>query len=68
MTPKEAARAAEILGARTLLSGHAWDEPFERALAASEGKTFRLLTPRIGEPVRLEDAAPAFTPWWKGIE
>jgi hypothetical protein len=68
MTPKEAARAAEILGARTLLSGHAWDEPFERALAASEGKPFRLLTPRIGETVRLEDAAPAFPRGCNGIE
>ncbi len=77
MTPEEAARAAEILGARTLLSGHAgrfslarhaWDEPFERALAASEGKPFRLLTPRIGEPVRVDVAPQSFAPWWKGIE
>lgn len=75
MTPEEAARAAEILKARTLLSGHAgrfslarhaWDEPFERALAASEGKPYRLLTPLIGEPMRLDDAGHAFTPWWKG--
>lgn len=76
MTPEEAARAAEILNTRTLLSGHAgrfslarhaWDEPFERAVAASEGKRYRLLTPRIGEPVRLDDPQQSFTHWWKGI-
>jgi L-ascorbate metabolism protein UlaG (beta-lactamase superfamily) len=76
MTPEEAARAAEILGTSTLLSGHAgrfslarhaWDEPFERALEASRGKNYRLLTPRIGEPVHLDDPRQAFTHWWKGI-
>jgi L-ascorbate metabolism protein UlaG (beta-lactamase superfamily) len=76
MTPEEASRAAELLDARTLLSGHAgrftlarhaWDEPFERALAASEGKRYRLLTPRIGEPVHLADSEQSFTHWWKGI-
>lgn len=77
MNPEEASRAAEILNARTLLSGHAgrfslarhaWDEPFERAVAASEGKRYRLLTPRIGEPVVLADPDQNFTHWWKGLE
>lgn len=76
MTPEEASRAAEILDTGALLSGHAgrfslarhaWDEPFERALAASKGKNYRLLTPRIGEPVRLDDSQQAFTHWWRGI-
>ena len=77
MTPEEAARAADILDTRTLLSGHAgrftlarhaWDEPFERAVEASKGKNYRLLTPRIGEPVMLDEPQQAFTHWWKGIE
>lgn len=77
MTPEEASRAAELLDARTLLNGHAgrftlarhaWDEPFERALAASEGKRYRLLTPRIGEPIRLHDPDQSFAPWWKGLK
>ena len=77
MTPEEASRAAEILGARALLSGHAgrftlarhaWDEPFELAVTASKGKSYRLLTPRIGEPVRLGDVPQTFPHWWKGIE
>ncbi|KQQ97547.1 MBL fold metallo-hydrolase [Massilia sp. Leaf139] len=77
MTPEQAARAAELLGAQALLSGHAgrfslarhaWDEPFERALEASKGKPYRLLTPRIGEPVYLSDPQQAFSYWWRGLE
>jgi L-ascorbate metabolism protein UlaG (beta-lactamase superfamily) len=76
MNPEEAARAADILGARTLLSGHAgrfslarhaWDEPFERAVAAAQGKRYRLVTPRIGEPVQLDEPQQAFTYWWREV-
>jgi len=77
MTPEEASRAAGILNADSLLTGHsgrfslarhAWDEPFERALAASKGKSYRLLTPLIGEPIQLQNPDQAFTLWWKGIK
>lgn len=73
MTPEEAARAAEALKAKTLLPGHvgrfrlarhAWDEPFERLAAANEGRSFRLLTPMIGEPVVLGDDRQRFSRWW----
>lgn len=74
MTPEEAARAAEDLKARTLLPAHvgrfsiarhAWDEPFEHIAAASNGKSYRLLTPIIGEPVRLDDEGQRFARWWE---
>lgn len=77
MTPEKASRAAEMLKTRALLSGHAgrfslarhaWDEPFERAVAASEAKHYRLLTPRIGGPIHLDDPHQSFTYWWKGIK
>ncbi|WP_235578138.1 MBL fold metallo-hydrolase, partial [Pseudorhodoferax sp. Leaf267] len=77
MNPEEASRAAEILRARSLLTAHAgrfslarhaWDEPFERAVAASAGKSYRLLTPRIGEVVRIGDAQQHFEHWWRGID
>jgi L-ascorbate metabolism protein UlaG (beta-lactamase superfamily) len=73
MNPEEAARAAEMLRARALLPAHAgrftlarhaWDEPFERAVAAAVGKSYRLLTPRIGEPVR-PGVEQQFQQWWK---
>lgn len=77
MTPEEASRAAELLGTRTLLTAHAgrftlarhaWDEPFRRAAAASQGKRYRLLTPRIGEPVQIGEPAQPFSQWWVGFD
>jgi L-ascorbate metabolism protein UlaG (beta-lactamase superfamily) len=73
MTPEEAARAAEELRTNALLPAHvgrfniakhAWDEPFERIVAASVGKPYRLLTPMIGEPLRLDDEGQRFSRWW----
>jgi L-ascorbate metabolism protein UlaG (beta-lactamase superfamily) len=77
MNPEEAARAAEILQARAVLPAHAgrfslarhaWDEPFRRFAAASVGKPYRLLTPRIGEPVRIGDSRQEFGRWWEGAD
>lgn len=74
MTPEEAAQAAVELQARSLLPGHvgrfsiarhSWDEPFERIDTASAGKPYRLQTPRIGEPVMLDDDGQRFSHWWR---
>lgn len=73
MTPEQAARAAVELGAKRLLPAHAgrfalarhgWDEPFERIVAASQGQAYRLVTPRIGEPLPL-DAKSETQAWWR---
>ena len=74
MTPEEASKAAMELGAKALLPAHvgrfslarhAWDEPFQRIRTISEGKSYRLLTPSIGEPIRFTDAEPqSFRNWW----
>lgn len=74
MTPEEAAQTADELHARTLLPAHVgkftiathpWDEPFERIVKASEGKNYRLATPKIGEPVVLAEERQTFTHWWR---
>jgi L-ascorbate metabolism protein UlaG (beta-lactamase superfamily) len=75
MTPEEAAVAAEELGAELLLPAHvgrfalakhAWDEPFQRISAASKEKDYQLVTPMIGEPIRLSDStAQRFSAWWE---
>lgn len=75
MSPEEAAQAAEELNAKALLPAHvgrfnlarhAWDEPFERISAQSKNKSYRLLTPRIGEAINLGDEGQQFLPWWAG--
>lgn len=75
MSPEEAVAAAKDLRAKALipahvgrftLARHPWDEPFERMVAASEGKPFDLLTPMVGEPVELDQPQSArFGAWWK---
>lgn len=74
MTPEEAAQAAEELRAKALLPAHvgrfsiarhSWIEPFERISAASEGKSYRLATPMIGESLRLDDPGQHFSLWWQ---
>lgn len=76
MFPEEAARAAEELRGKAFLPGHvgrftianhSWDEPFRRVAAATEGRNYRLLTPRIGEPIKLAHEDQRFPRWWERI-
>jgi L-ascorbate metabolism protein UlaG (beta-lactamase superfamily) len=76
MTPEEAARAAQDLQANALLPGHvgkfslarhSWDAPFRRITTASEGRSYRLLTPMIGSPMVLDDDQQRFSRWWEGL-
>ena len=73
MTPEEAALAARELQAKILLpahigrfciSAHPWDEPLTRAVEASRDMPFQLVTPKIGEPVRLDGAEHSCVRWW----
>ena len=73
MTPEEAARAAVDLKAKAMIAAHVgrftianhpWDEPFKRLTKASQGKLYQLLTPKIGEPMVLDDTFSQFPSWW----
>ncbi|AUH01921.1 MBL fold metallo-hydrolase [Prodigiosinella confusarubida] len=75
MTPEEAAQAAEDLQTKALLPAHvgrfniaqhAWYEPFDRISVASKDKPYRLVTPIIGEPLRLDEDKQRFSQWWDG--
>ena len=74
MNPAEAVRAAEDLQAKALLPAHVgkftiarhpWDEPFIRIAEASRRENIRLLTPRIGEPISLDNIQTEMSQWWK---
>ena len=77
MMPEEVSLAAEEVKAKAVLPGHsgkfsianhAWDDPFLRITAASQGKNFRLLTPVIGEPVELNNPQQVFSRWWENMK
>lgn len=76
MNPEEAVKATRDLRAATLLPGHvgkfamarhAWDNPFQRLVKASEAQSLRLLTPMQGDPVRLDEPGQTFPAWWVAV-
>jgi hypothetical protein len=46
------------------LANHSWTEPLDSIYANAQGKSWQLLTPRIGEQVRLNEQQ-AFSKWWR---
>ena len=74
LLPEETAQAAEDVGAKAVLpvhngkfalARHPWDEPYRALSAASQTRNYRLLTPEIGEALRLDEPNPTFSPWWE---
>jgi L-ascorbate metabolism protein UlaG (beta-lactamase superfamily) len=77
MAPEETVQAAKDLRARAVLpvhSGkfslapHPWDEPLIRLASASQGESWQLLTPMMGEPVYPDNVEQPFTTWWVNMK
>ena len=64
----EELRAARVLtyhNSKYALARHPWREPLDSiAAAATTGRPWQLLTPRIGDPVSLTDTTQSFPRWW----
>ena len=76
MMPEQSAKGAEELHAKVVipcynskytLAPHRWKDPLERFSAASQGKPYKLATPKIGEAIRPFDPKQTYTEWWKII-
>lgn len=76
MFPEEAVMAVEILGADIAmpihwgafsLAYHAWDDSVERFVAAGEEIGLQIVTPRIGETVKLKEPGDFMERWWRDI-
>lgn len=76
MLPEESARAADDLRAKAVvpchnskypLSVHNWDEPMKEFSRLSEGKSWTLETPKIGQ-VLYTDEIKKFPRWWEEME
>ncbi len=77
MLLEESAKGAEELHAKVVipchnskytLAPHTWKDPLERFAAASQGKSYKLATPKIGEAVRPFDPKQTYEKWWETLE
>lgn len=76
MLPEQVLQAAQDLNAQKVLpvhhskfslAMHAWDDPLIRITKANKNTELLLWTPKIGEPVFLNDSAHVFTHWWEEV-
>lgn len=63
----QATNLLPVHNSKFTLGKHAWDEPLIKITELSLSKPYRLATPMIGEPVRLNDSSQVFKQWWKGV-
>ena len=70
--PRELPQAISDLGAKKVLTyhnskyalaNHSWAEPLDSIYEHAKGQPWQLLTPRIGEPIRLNEQQ-SFGKWW----
>lgn len=76
MMPEELVIAANDLGAKKVfpvhnskyaLAKHSWKTPMEDVLKDFANDSLYILTPMIGETVRLKDSTHIFNKWWEAI-
>lgn len=74
--PEETLKAGKDLKAKRLfpvhsskfvLASHAWDEPLKMLTEFNKSYHIPLVTPVIGEIVRLKDTTQEFKQWWVGV-
>jgi L-ascorbate metabolism protein UlaG (beta-lactamase superfamily) len=77
MNPSQVIQATKDLVAKKLIpihicrlsigANHAWDEPLHKLLKKTQYKnaSFCLLTPRIGEVIKIQDNNQKFSAWWE---
>jgi L-ascorbate metabolism protein UlaG (beta-lactamase superfamily) len=74
MKPEETVQATNDLRAKVLvpvhfakfsLAPHTWNDSIERTYQLMKGQQFRLVTPMIGEAVRIKDDHQKFKTWWR---
>jgi L-ascorbate metabolism protein UlaG (beta-lactamase superfamily) len=77
MNPEQAAQAAEDVKTKAMtpehvgrftLASHDWNEPFKRITVASEGRSYALWTPLIGQVIQFNGSAQLFDRWWDTID
>ena len=74
MFPEQTAMAGQDVNAKTImpihwgafkLSHHSWTDPVERVSQKAKELNINIITPRIGEPIVLDNMVVAQPDWWR---
>lgn len=77
MLPEESVNASELLGAKLampihwgayVLSSHGWDDPPERFVRAAEAIELPVVSPKLGETMKLTEYEAYQERWWREYE
>ena len=63
----KAKRVLPVHSSKFVLARHPWDEPLIQISKLAQEAHLPLVTPQIGEPVRLNNKSQVFKQWWLGI-
>lgn len=63
----KAKRFFPVHSSKFMLAMHQWDEPLNEVTRLNNGE-IPMVTPMIGEVVRLDDDKQEFKQWWKGVK
>lgn len=63
----QAQKVFPVHSSKFVLARHPWDEPLIKISELCQTTQTPLITPMIGEKVRLNDNTQIFSAWWKGV-
>jgi len=64
----QAKRFLPVHNSKFALAHHRWKEPLEIVSNINETSKIQMITPKIGELVKLNDTTQIFSKWWENIE
>jgi L-ascorbate metabolism protein UlaG (beta-lactamase superfamily) len=64
----KAKRVLPVHSSKFTLAFHSWKEPLETISKLSSENNVQLVTPVIGEPIRLKDTTQKFQKWWEKVK
>jgi len=67
-TELQAKRFLPVHNSKFALAHHKWKEPLECVLEHNKASEITMITPKIGELVKLNDATQTFSKWWENVE
>lgn len=63
----KAKRVLPVHSSKFALASHDWDEPLKKITDLNKSHNISLVTPIIGETVKLKDTTQQFKQWWSGL-